>query len=260
MGSDFIHRLNRSLLILLAGVGQEEWQPLLEFFFRRGHRVITAPDGRSAADLADIHCYDLAILDVGSPFGLSILQDFNPQALKSGGPIILTATRYPDQYEMDLILGCGAVDCLVKPIDPVDLEPWLICLEAEKEARKRNPAMEEMPILDTSDLLKRTGGKLIILQKMAEAFRKEVQCFLEGSEKFSSKPLPEIRRYAHSLASMSSTLGLLELIDKTKEIDSAAGRGARRETMQALEELVLIIHQSLEHLDEFIAEQEEVHD
>jgi two-component system response regulator GlrR len=91
-----------------------------------GHTVDTAEtgwDGLSKLEHAD---YDVVLLDYMMPgiTGLTVLQHI--QARRPSVPVVMM-TGHTSSQVVALALAGGARACLVKPVDPVELEQALQC-------------------------------------------------------------------------------------------------------------------------------------
>ena len=82
----------------------------------RGYAVDIAGDGEQALYNAEVHSYDLAILDVRLPIkdGFSVCRELRE---KSFGAPILLLTAMDDVEDVICGLNCGADDYLTKPFD-----------------------------------------------------------------------------------------------------------------------------------------------
>ena len=86
-----------------------------------GYNVMTAETGEEAIKLLDKHDISILVIDVRLPgrTGISVLKD-----VKSKKPQIksIVITAYPSEELSEEAKKQGAVDYLVKPINPDDLE------------------------------------------------------------------------------------------------------------------------------------------
>src|SRR5216683_2906721 len=81
-----------------------------------GYAVDIAVDGEQALYNAEVHSYDLAILDVRLPIkdGFSVCRELRKRSF--GAPILLL-TAMDDVEDVICGLNCGADDYLTKPFD-----------------------------------------------------------------------------------------------------------------------------------------------
>src|SRR5258708_30061976 len=81
-----------------------------------GYAVDIAGDGEQALYNAEVHSYDLAILDVRLPIkdGFSVCRELRKRSF--GAPILLL-TAMDDVEDVICGLNCGADDYLTKPFD-----------------------------------------------------------------------------------------------------------------------------------------------
>jgi signal transduction histidine kinase len=86
------------------------------------YRVLLAPDGKRALELAKAHLPDLLVSDVEMPGmnGLELLAEFEKLPnIRMPSALLVTAHGHLDQRVMGL--RSGAVDYIVKPFDPAEL-------------------------------------------------------------------------------------------------------------------------------------------
>jgi DNA-binding NtrC family response regulator len=86
-----------------------------------GYKVLTAETGEEALKLLDKHDISILVIDVRLPgrTGISVLKDVKARKPKIKSIVI---TAYPSEELSDEAKKQGAVDYLVKPINPDDLE------------------------------------------------------------------------------------------------------------------------------------------
>jgi class 3 adenylate cyclase/CheY-like chemotaxis protein len=90
---------------------------------QKGHRVVTAPNGASALDLATAQEFDLVLLDLILPemSGFEVLRRLKSAEQTSDIPVIVISAL----DELDSVVRCieaGAEDYLSKPVNPVLLQ------------------------------------------------------------------------------------------------------------------------------------------
>jgi len=97
---------------------------LLEFMLSRaGFRVVTAQDGRVAAEyISSADPVDIVMLDIVLPYkdGFELLSLIRSRAEWSGVPVIILSAR---TLERDVVRGleAGAIDYVTKPYNPREL-------------------------------------------------------------------------------------------------------------------------------------------
>lgn len=100
-------------LILVADDEQRLTDVLREYLQSEGYRVLTAPDGETALELAWKHTPDLVVLDVMMPGrdGWSVCREIRS---RSSMPVIMLTARTEEDDKL-LGLELGADDYLTKP-------------------------------------------------------------------------------------------------------------------------------------------------
>ena len=108
----------------------------------RGYDVHSAPDGRTALDVAAHHPPDLAIVDLGLPDmdGIAVIG-----ALRgwSAAPIIVLSARHAEPAKINA-LDAGADDYVTKPFGMGEL------LARVRAALRRGAAVSDQPVVSTA--------------------------------------------------------------------------------------------------------------
>jgi len=128
----------------------------------QGYAVDIAGDGEQALYNAEVHSYDLAILDVRLPIkdGFSVCRELRG---KSFGAPILLLTAMDDVEDVICGLNCGADDYLTKPFDfPVLLARVHALLRRVQQTRPNIIKVEDLT-LNTLDHTASRGGRSIRL-------------------------------------------------------------------------------------------------
>jgi len=91
-----------------------------------GHTVDTAENGWDGLSKLEHADYDVVLLDYMMPgiTGLTVLQHI--QARRPSVPVVMMTGHTSSQVVSQALAG-GARACLVKPVDPVELEQALQC-------------------------------------------------------------------------------------------------------------------------------------
>jgi len=137
-------------------------ESLSDWLGSRGYEVFTAEDGEQALQIMGEHEFDLAVLDLRLPgkSGIEVLQnahDYQPD-LKG---IIITA--YPSIETTTSAIRLGAIDYLVKPFTPDQLE------ELIERSLGYSPDREDSPIVEKEfSGNKTTTGNDVITSMMEE--------------------------------------------------------------------------------------------
>jgi two-component system response regulator YesN len=97
-----------------------------------GYEVATAETGEQALEMVKQQEFGVVVLDVRLPgkTGIRVLQELKAQNAKIKSIVI---TAYPSEHMASEAKQLGAVDYLVKPVNPDDLEKLIreILLECE---------------------------------------------------------------------------------------------------------------------------------
>ena len=158
----------RSLRILLA-----EDESIIRMGLRRileeaGHRVVAAPDGRTAVKLARQTGPDLAILDIKMP-GLDGLEVARQIYARRPLPIVVL-TAYGDRELVEQAAGLPILAYLIKPVDEQELLATLEVVtarfaEQQHLVRQANDLEEQ---LEARKLVERAKGVLMQRESLDE--------------------------------------------------------------------------------------------
>jgi response regulator NasT len=158
----------KSLRILLA-----EDESIIRMGLRRiledaGHRVVAAPDGRTAVKLARQTGPDLAILDIKMP-GLDGLEVARQIYARRPLPIVVL-TAYGDRELVGQAAGLPILAYLIKPVDEQELLATLEVVtarfaEQQHLVRQANDLEEQ---LEARKLVERAKGVLMQRESLGE--------------------------------------------------------------------------------------------
>jgi AmiR/NasT family two-component response regulator len=158
----------RSLCILLA-----EDESIIRMGLRRileeaGHRVVAAPDGRTAVKLARQTGPDLAILDIKMP-GLDGLEVARQIYARRPLPIVVL-TAYGDRELVEQAAGLPILAYLIKPVDEQELLATLEVVtarfaEQQHLVRQANDLEEQ---LESRKAVERAKGVLMQRESLGE--------------------------------------------------------------------------------------------
>lgn len=158
----------RSLRILLA-----EDESIIRMGLRRileeaGHRVVAAPDGRTAVKLARQTGPDLAILDIKMP-GLDGLEVARQIYARRPLPIVVL-TAYGDRELVEQAAGLPILAYLIKPVDEQELLATLEVVTArfaeQQHLVQQANDLEER--LEARKLVERAKGVLMQRESLGE--------------------------------------------------------------------------------------------
>ncbi len=200
-------------------------------------QVATATNGKEAVEELSKNFYHVVFMDLQMPEmdGLEATEVIRNN-LKSHVPIIaLTAAAARD--EKDACKAAGMDDFLVKPVSEDKLYKYL--LKAlhnqpshfdilEKEPKKQKvlptvqPEFDDKPF-DLNELAKLTSGDEGFAINMIELFIKNTRTNLkEMLEAMKKEDWATVSMKAHKIAPPSRHLGLMQLVNKLKEIETKA--------------------------------------
>lgn len=248
-----IDEIKSPLKIMLIDDNQDERNHVLESLLQKGCRLLTAPDGRSGAELAAMQNPDLVVLNVDIPRGLINYYDFINNLPPIQKPTVIIATPHTRDPKIRGLLDQWAAGRLIKPVNILDLQHWIDQFQCGRLESRETVSEDEVPLLDEANLLQRTGGDHALLKEMVEAFHRETRIFLNCGEDISQKTIDELRRAAHSLCSMSAALGLQRLTVTATEFRLFAEGQKEEETLAVLRKLKSLIESSVHHLNDFAA-------
>jgi len=130
-----------------------------------GYAVDIAGDGEQALYNAEVHSYDLAILDVRLPIkdGFSVCRELRKRSF--GAPILLL-TAMDDVEDVICGLNCGADDYLTKPFDfPVLLARLHALLRRVQQTRPNMIKVEDLTLNTLDHTASRSGRSIRLTAK-----------------------------------------------------------------------------------------------
>ena len=158
----------RSLRILLA-----EDESIIRMGLRRiledaGHRVVAAPDGRTAVKLARQTGPDLAILDIKMP-GLDGLEVARQIFARRPLPIVVL-TAYGDRELVEQAAGLPILAYLIKPVDEQELLATLEVVTARfaEQQHLAHQANDLGERLEARKVVERAKGVLMQRESLGE--------------------------------------------------------------------------------------------
>jgi PAS domain S-box-containing protein len=227
-----------------------------------GAVVTTAVDGQDAVDKAMEHRFDLILMDVSMPRldGLSATR-----IVRSDGPcrdvpiIAITAQAAPERREQYIV--AGMTDILTKPAR-IDVLVQMMLKHVPKVNRVQpGPAANiaenpQTPIVDgphVAALMEDLGRDFVA--KTVGTFRAETDKAIDQTrEALAEKNMGRVRELAHSAAGAAAVLGLCALNEVLLHQENAAIEGDGDTVRQLQEKVEKLYSQSLEHLDQALAE------
>lgn len=103
-----------------------------------GCEVLVATTGRKGIELAQEQKFDLVVIEVSLPNmeGFRLCHELKQRHFSRHAPVVFIAGQLNEE-ERQQGLECGAVDCIIKPLDPRDFVSRVL---AHIQTRKRGPA------------------------------------------------------------------------------------------------------------------------
>ncbi len=209
-------------------------QVILEQLKRLGLHPDLAGDGQDAVIMAAANRYGLIFMDCGLPVlnGLEAVRLIREQEKSTGlhVPVVaLTANSLPEDREN--CLNAGMDDCLGKPASGEELkqmvEKWLkpSCIECV-----------DMAVLRELNDLAQRGQEDINL--FIDAYIEELPLLFDNlAQAIQDGDTAKVMSAAHSLKSMSATMGAMRLAELFKRLEQQAKQEKSDETQLLLDEI-----------------------
>jgi signal transduction histidine kinase/HPt (histidine-containing phosphotransfer) domain-containing protein len=223
-----------------------------------GYTPDVAGNGREALDMLDKKPYDFIFMDVMMPEmdGHEATRVLRKRQMAGEHPnykariIVCAMTAHAMAGDRDKCIAAGMDDYLAKPVRPKDVRDMLERWAGKMLAGTRNDAAPAAvagnePPVDMDRMLDLTDGNSDSLRELVEMYLKQTHKQLgQMNESFTAANADALRRYAHSCAGASATLGMTQLTVKLRELEKLAGggtvTGAEPLIQQCAEEFVRI--------------------
>jgi signal transduction histidine kinase/CheY-like chemotaxis protein/HPt (histidine-containing phosphotransfer) domain-containing protein len=218
---------------------QEVMRCLLEDL---GMHVTLVDNGAAAIDAARRESFALVMLDVQMPVmdGIDAARALRTlDAYKSVPIIAATANSFLEDQER--CIAAGMTEHLSKPIDPrrlrAVLERWLPTQANEAPVERRSsPALPawlaESPAVDAASAVAVLEGRVALYLRLVRAFVRDRSNDAAALRVMIDEARwSDARRAAHTLKSVSATLGAGELATRSAELERRCMRGTRDEAL-----------------------------
>lgn len=196
------------LRILLAEDNPVNRQLATKLLEKRGHRVITAGNGREALAALEREQVDLVLMDVQMPDidGLEAMRLIRQKEKVHGGHLpIISVTAHVMKGDRDNCIAAGADDYVSKPLQPAELFSAIERCCPDGGAAATATARESV---SESEVLERCQGDRKLLAEIIELFDSGSQSLLRemalGLEQGDSS---QVARVAHSLRGSIGNFG-----------------------------------------------------
>jgi len=233
-------KVRRRLTILLAEDNPVNRKLVVRALEQRGHRVLTAQNGRVALDKFDRGTFDVILMDVQMPDvdGLSATVTIRQREHGSGRHVpIVAMTAHAMAGDRERCLEAGMDDYASKPIRPVDLIEIV-----ERHGGIGSP-------YDLERALKQVGGDRRLLRQLVTIFRPDARRIMARIRKAADTGDAEtIRRSAHTLKGSLGTVGAPDTASMAARLEHAA-----HDTSPIRTRLVHELGTALEQLDHALA-------
>ena len=255
--------------ILLVEDNDLNQEVAIELLRDAGFIVDLAENGLVALNKVRSTDYDLVLMDIQMPVmdGLAATQEIRREERFNDLPVV-AMTANVMQGDRDRCMAAGMNDHVAKPIEPEKL--WEALLKWIKPQQSTGALVEVKPLrvqdvdlpsgiegLDMVDGLRRVLGKKSLYLSMLRrfvagqnSFRVEILKTLEGNL------LDTAERLAHTLGSVSGTIGAIGLAKLARKLEAAIRERRPREEIDArLEELEMVLRELITQLEQKLSEE-----
>lgn len=234
--------------ILLAEDNEYNQQVIIELLEEGSFQIDIADNGKQAVEMVEKKKYDIVLMDVQMPVmdGLEATRKIRSMqgSIPEGRelPIIaMTANAMTEDRQM--CMDAGMDDHIAKPIDPEKLFAVLLKyiepkdsgeFQEEELGQKEEEADIEInlniPGLDTELGLRRVLGKKKSYLKLLSKYIESEKSFVhEMNKAYEEKDCETAERLAHTLKSVSGTIGAVPLQKKAAQLEESIRNGASRD-------------------------------
>ena len=259
----------RGSRILLVEDNDLNQEVAIELLRDAGFIVDLAENGLVALNKVRETDYDLVLMDMQMPVmdGLTTTQEIRKEVRFIDLPIV-AMTANVMQGDRDHCMAAGMNDHVAKPIEPEIL--WEALLKWIKPQQSTGAFVEvktqtvqnvELPSgiegLDMADGLRRVLGKKPLYLSMLRKFVTGQNCFrVEILKALDSNCLDTAERLAHTLKSVSGTIGAIDLAQSARKLETAIKKRRPREEIDArLEDLEMVLGKLITQLEQNLSKE-----
>ena len=224
--------------VLLVEDNEINQQVAKEILESAGLIVDIAENGHLAVDAVSKFEYDVVLMDINMPImdGYEATQKIRENE-KFNELRIIAMTAQALAGDRENALKAGMNDHLTKPIDPEllfsTLLKWIEPKERKMPEEKKDEGAEEhkdepinipnMEGIDIENGLARIGGNKTLFVKLLRGFHKDIPNHRKDLQKaLTEKDKKEISVIAHTVKGVAGNLGILELQEKSKNLELKA--------------------------------------
>lgn len=209
------------LKILVADDNTLNQQLMVQRLVHLGYSADVVGDGQQVVEACQNQTYDLILLDVQMPKmnGLEVVQSLHQQGIR---PYIIGVSGRTLPEERQECLDAGMSNYLCKPVSLDELKTALSQYRPLSETslpKDVKPALLEQSAIQTLiDIGGDDGGSFLV--SVIDNFLKDAKPMFEGlQDAIANTNHVQINEIAHSLKSMSASMGATQLTQQLKELE-----------------------------------------
>jgi len=210
--------------VLLTEDNEFNQEIALENLRQAGLEVTLAKDGVEAVEQWEKGPFDIVLMDIQMPRMDGFEATRRIRATSNGARVpIIAMTAFASASDRERCLAAGMTDFLTKPIDLKEmvstLSKWL---GAGSPSETRLPASwpKTLPGIDLERGLGHLGGNAALYKKLLVKFRKEETRATQLDEALAAGDRGQALMIAHTLKSVSASLGATELSERCKALET----------------------------------------
>lgn len=262
----------RGARILLVEDNELNQQVAVELLEDGGFLIDIAENGEIAVKKINEGYYDIVLMDMQMPVmdGVTATKEIRKKMEHTSLPIVaMTANAMVGDREK--CAESGMNDHIAKPIDPEQLFSTLLKWIPPKQS-KENQAQQmsiksvedglelNIPGLDTEMGLKRVlGKKKSYINLLRKYISGQKHIFVQIEKMLSDGDWSSAKRLAHTLKSVSGSIGAIVIQEKAAKLETAIKEQASTHTLkQMIDETSVMLAKMIEYLENALPEEENV--